>query len=318
VSEVTVDDGANFRGYRQITLENESLHLKIFPEIGARIYEIKHVPTGVNVLWRNPRIPLQKAPFGSRFDDVWAGGWDEVFPNDQESTVSGEHYPDMGELWSLPWEYETDQRRNSASVTTKVVTPISPAEITRRITLEKGSSSVTCDYHIRNLSADEMHFLWKIHVAFAINDRCSMDIPAKRAVVDPRFQHFFEDSSYEWPLARMKDSTRKDMSRVRLSDHNCTCQYLTELDEGRVDFRDGEHGLVSRMTFPKEVLNNVWLFLDYGGWRNGYLAAIEPSTSYPHDLAEIIRQKRSASLDGNGKLSAQVKFSVEPMTEGSR
>ena len=191
MSAVRATDEWSFRGYKAVILENEHIRVSVFPEIGSKIYDIIHVPSGTNVLWHNPRIPLQKAPFGSRFDDVWAGGWDEVFPNDQESVVGGEKYPDMGEVWSLPWEYELEEQRNSASVTTRVVTPISPSEITRRVTLENGSSSIRCDYEIKNLSGDQMKFLWKIHAAFEINDRCSLDVPAKRALVDPRFQQSF-------------------------------------------------------------------------------------------------------------------------------
>jgi hypothetical protein len=313
VSAVRATDEWSFRGCRAVILENEFLRLSVFPEVGSKIYDIIHVPSGTNVLWHNPRIPLQKAPFGSRFDDVWAGGWDEIFPNDQESVVGGEKFPDMGEAWSLRWDYELEEQRKSASVTTRLTTPISPAEITRRVTLERGGSSIRCEYEIRNLSGDEMKFLWKIHAAFEINDRCSLDIPAKRALVDPRFQQLFDDSAYDWPIARLKGAGRVDMSRVRTSDHNCTCQYLTDLEDGVVTFKDGLRGVQSRMTFPKEILDNVWLFLDYGGWRNNYTAAIEPSTSYPHDLAQAVRQGHCASVEGNGKLTAKVEFAVNAL-----
>jgi hypothetical protein len=318
VSAVRVTDGWSFRGFKAVVLENELLRVSVFPELGSKIYDIVHVPSGTNVLWHNPRIPLQKAPFGSRFDDVWAGGWDEIFPNDQESVVGGERFPDMGEVWSLGWDYELDEQHNSASVTTKVVTPISPAEITRRITLEKGASSIRCDYEIRNLSGDVMKFLWKIHAAFEINDSCSLEIPARRALVDPRFQQLFDDSAYEWPFARLKGANRVDMSRVRTADHNCTCQYLTDLEAGVVKFRDGLRGVESSIAFPKSILNNVWLFLDYGGWRNSYTAAIEPSTGYPHDLAEAIRTGHCASVDGNDKLSARVEFAVSAIVDAAR
>jgi hypothetical protein len=169
------------------------------------------------------------------------------------------------------------------------------------------------DYEIRNLSGDRMDFLWKIHAAFEVNDGCSIEIPSRLAKVDPRFQHLFEGSSYDWPLATLRGGARVDMSRVRTSDHSCTCQYLTELEEGTVGLRDEGRGLESRLTFPKDVLDNVWLFLDYGGWRGNYLAALEPSTGYPQDLAEAIRQRHCASLDGGGTLRAQVGFSVGPI-----
>jgi len=311
VSEITHD--WRYRGLRAVVLQNEHLRVSVFPEAGAKIFDIVHVPSRTNVLWHNPRVRLRSVPFGSRFDDVWAGGWDEVFPNDQESTVGGERFPDMGEVWSLPWEYETEERDGSASVTTTVTTPISPARFSRKLTLGKGTSALTLDYEIENLSGDEMKFIWKIHAAFAINDSCSILARPKRVIVDPRFRNLFEEDDYKWPIATMKGGKRRDMSRVRTGDHDCTCQYLTELEDGTVIFRDELNGIESRLTIPR-VLDNVWLFLAYGGWRGHQVAAIEPSTGYPHDLAEAIRQGHCATLSGNSKLAARVEFSVHSIS----
>ncbi len=310
MSEVT--DEWSYRGLRAVILQNEILRVSVFPEVGARIFDIVHLPSQTNVLWHNPRVRLQKAPFGSRFDDYWAGGWDEVFPNDQESVVGGERFPDMGELWSQSWDYQIREQGSSASVTTTVTTPISPARVSRTLTLGEGSSKLTADYEIQNLSGDEIKFIWKVHAAFAINDQCTILARPGRVVVDPRFGQLFDAADYKWPLAPMKRGSKRDMSRIRMSDHNCTCQYLTELADGHVGFRDELNGLESRMTFSR-ALDNVWLFLSYGGWRNNYVAAIEPSTGYPHDLAEAIKQGHCSTLEGNGKLAARLEFSVDPI-----
>lgn len=308
MTEVT--DDWSYRGLRAVILHNEKLRVTVFPEVGARVFDIIHVPTQTNVLWHNPRVPLQRAPFGSRFDDYWAGGWDEVFPNDQESVVGGEKFPDMGEVWSQPWDYQTHEQGSSASVTTAVTTPISAAHVSRTLTLEKGSNNLTADYEIKNLSGDEIKFIWKIHAAFAINDYCTILARPGRVVIDPRFRQLFDGAEYSWPLAPMKGGTKRDMSQIRLNDHDCTCQYLTELADNQVGFRDELNGLESRMTFSKN-LDNVWLFLSSGGWRNNYVAAIEPSTGYPHDLAEAIKQGHCSTLEGNGKLSARLVLCVD-------
>jgi hypothetical protein len=314
---VRATDDWSYRGFRAVILENEFLRVSTFPELGSKIYDVTYLPNQTGVLWHNPRIPLRKTPFGSKFDDAWAGGWDEIFPNDQESVVGGEKYPDMGEAWSLEWDYSIRDQRNSASVTTSVMTPITPASITRRLTLEKGARSFRCEYEIENLSGDQIKFIWKVHPAFEVNSRCTIQVPAERALVDPRFQHLFEDPSYDWPFAELRGRGNLDMSRVDPNAGLCTCQYLIGLDEGRVRFRDELRGLQSTLTFPKEVFNNVWLFLDYGGWRSSYIAAIEPSTGYPHDLAESIRRGRCTTLDGHSRISALVEFSVEPIGSNS-
>ena len=292
-------------------VENEFLRVTVVPELGAKIYDVVHKQTGRSVLWHNPRILPRKIPFGSRFDDVWSGGWDEIFPNDAESVVGAEHYPDMGEAWALGWDCEVERGRDSVSLLTTAMTPISPVEIKRKLTLRAGDPGFTCDYEFRNLSGNEVKFLWKVHPAFEINDECRIEIPARIGVVDSRYAHHYSQSRYPWPGVRSKSGTRLDISKVDTSRNDCTLHYVTGLSEGLVRFVDERNGLASTLRFDARKMNNVWLFLAYGGWRGHYTAVIEPSTSYPYDLATAIRQGHCSTLPGKGKFSSSVEFFVQ-------
>jgi galactose mutarotase-like enzyme len=312
VSSVHVNDESSYRGFRTVTLENEILKLSVFPELGAKVYDLIHLPTKTNVLWHNPRIPLAKQSFGSWFDNVWSGGWDEIFPNDAESVVGGERFPVMGEIWALPWEYEIDEKKASASVETKVLCPISPVQITRKITLRRNEPTAHLEYEFSNLSGDELNFLWKPHLAFAINEECRIETDAKRGMVDSMYAGPFASNSwYRWPRAKLRNGAEVDMRVVRPDEHTCTCHYLTGFQRGEVRFVDGLNGVETEIRFPSKILNNVWLFLAYGGWRNIRSAVIEPSTSYPTDLAEAIRRGLCSHLDGGKKLSASVEISLK-------
>jgi hypothetical protein len=319
---VKVDESGKCGDLQLLTIENEHLRLSVLPGLGAKIYDIIHKKSGRNVLWHNPRIRPRRIPFGSRFDDVWSGGWDEIFPNDAESTVGSEHYPDMGELWTLEWVYSIQQSRGSVTLTTTVKAPITPAQITRKLTLAAGEALFTADYEILNLSRNEIRFLWKLHPAFEINRRCRIEVHARRGTVDSRYAHDFSQPGYLWPSAVSKDGRRVDVSRVDPDANSCDLHYLTELDEGTVRFVDELHGLVSTLRSPLDAMDNVWLFLAYGGWRGLYTAVIEPSTSYPFDLAEAIREGHATVLEGGGKMSAKVSFQVDtisgPMARGKR
>jgi hypothetical protein len=310
LSSAQISDDWSFRGFSAVILENELLRLSVFPDLGAKVYDLVYKPSMTNILWHNPRIPLGRPSFGSRFDDVWSGGWDEIFPTDAESVVEGVRYPEMGEVWGLPWKYEIEQRRHSVSVTTKVVCPISPAEITRKITLRGGDTGARFYYEIRNLSSDEIRFLWKVHAAFPINDECRIDIEAKRGIVDPKYSDGIGSKSYPWPTAKLRSGAELDVSRVRPEDRTCTLHYVTGLEKGAVRFVDPVNEVETEIRFPKNVMDNVWLFLAYGGWRGLYTAVIEPSTSYGTDLAEAIRQGHCSRLEGGGRLTATVDVSV--------
>jgi len=68
--KVTVTDDWTYREIRTVILENEYLKVTVFPEIGAKIYDLIYKPRQKNLLWHNPRIPPMKVPFGAAFDDV--------------------------------------------------------------------------------------------------------------------------------------------------------------------------------------------------------------------------------------------------------
>jgi galactose mutarotase-like enzyme len=306
-------DEWSLRGYKAVVLENEEVRVTILPELGAKIHGIHHLRKGRDVLWHNPRVPIGKVPFGSRFDDVWSGGWDEIFPNDAESTVGGERYPDMGEVWSLPWEYSVDEKRNEASATTKVACPISPVEVSRKVTMRRGEPGFDCEYEFVNLGGDEVRFLWKIHPAFEINGGCEISVPASAGFVDPRYASRFAAARYPWPRARYRDGKTVDVGKVVPEARTCTLHYLTGLREGAAAFTDRENGVRSTIEFQKDVMDNVWLFLAYGGWRGVRNAVIEPSTSYPYDLAEAIRRGHASRLEGGGRLRAKVSFRLDEL-----
>jgi Domain of unknown function (DUF5107) len=315
---VTVDESARVGELRAVAVENERLRVLIIPSIGAKIYDIIHKPSGINVLWHNPRIRPRRVPFGSRFDDVWSGGWDEIFPNDAESVVGGERYPDMGEVWPLEWDCETSQTRDRAVVETSVRAPITPAEIKRKLILREGSSQLDLEYEITNLGKNPIEFLWKVHPAFEINKKCRIEIEADYGIVDRRYAHLFSVERYRWPMARDIEGEAVDVSLVDPEANNCTLHYVTPVREGVARFVDEERGLVSTLRFPKHIMNNVWLFLAYGGWRSNFTAVVEPSTSYPFDLAEAAKMRQVSRLEGGERLSARLSFGVTGIRRAGR
>ena len=78
-----------YRDLQMITLENELLRVQILPQAGAKIWQITYLPLDTELLWNNPHIPPQRHAIHAPYDDVWSGGWDELFPNDEEAVIGG-------------------------------------------------------------------------------------------------------------------------------------------------------------------------------------------------------------------------------------
>jgi len=300
-----------------VVLENDQLRAVILPELGAKIYDLVYKPAQKDLLWHNPRIKPRKVPFGVAFDDVWSGGWDEIFPNDAVSVVGGERYPDMGEIWSIPWDYSITETEHTVALRTFTWSPITPCEISRTIAFNNDEAVIRLQYSLKNTSHLPLRFLWKLHPAFDINETCTIEVPAETGIVDPRYRSSYSASSYEydWPNATTSDGLRVDVSRVPPpTSHTCTLHYVTQLSDGWVKLRNPRDHVTATIRFPKEVFNNIWLFLAYGGWRSLYTAVIEPSTSYPYDLAQAIKEGQCSRLDPNMELSCEIEVELSTIT----
>ncbi len=103
---LSVNTDWSYSGLRTVVLENRLLRVVILPAAGAKIWQITYKPHDADLLWNNPRIAPSRLPSNSHYDDVWSGGWDELFPNDEISVIEGEGYPDHGELWTGEWDAE--------------------------------------------------------------------------------------------------------------------------------------------------------------------------------------------------------------------
>ena len=321
--KVTITDDWTYRKIQTVILENEYLKLTVLPEIGAKIYDIIYKPQQKNLLWHNPRISPMKAPFGTAFDDVWSGGWDEIFPNDAPCNYDGERYPDMGEVWSIPWNYSvsrTEERPQTVTLVNSVTSPITPCKLTRSLTLKEGEASIHLQYVLENLSHTSLKFLWKLHPALAINETCSIEIPASRGIIDPRYRHLYSETSteYEWPNAIDGGEKRVNTSRIPpATEHSCSLHYVTDLQDGVVEFRNPRDNFDATFKFPKEIFTSVWLFLAYGGYRSIYTAVIEPSTSHPYDLAQAIKEGNFSLIKPDSKLKCGIDVELHDHSDTS-
>lgn len=99
-----------------VALRGDVLELSVFPDAGGKILDLVHRPSGVNLLWQNPRLPPQRTYASAPFDDVWCSGWDEIFPTDAPCELNGVAYHDHGDLWIGPWEWQVEQDDGRAAV----------------------------------------------------------------------------------------------------------------------------------------------------------------------------------------------------------
>src|SRR5512140_222495 len=150
---VHVDTNWKYRGLQVVRLENELLCIDVLPELGAKIWNIVHRPTGRNLLWQHPHLPPERQSFGAKFDDCWAGGWDELIPNDVPTPVEyGDVLPDHGEVWTQASEWNVLEA-GEGCVAARFVNygRVWPTRFEKTITLREGEPFFRVGYHYTNL-----------------------------------------------------------------------------------------------------------------------------------------------------------------------
>ncbi|HVB73708.1 MAG TPA: hypothetical protein VNE38_09155 [Ktedonobacteraceae bacterium] len=297
-----------YRDLRVVRLENELLRLDILPELGAKIYNLIHKSADRNMLWHNPRIAPHRASIGANFDNHWAGGWDEPFPNGAECVYAGETLPYLGELWAQQWKWEVlDGGPQCAQVHLWCDGPITTARVEKTITLEKGSRVVRFEHRITNTGTLPFDFNWGIHPAFAVTPDSRIDLPVCHGVVGEAVGGALGEvqTAFTWPSIPTSRGELRDL-RFPLSRESgaMNFSYLEGFEQGWLAVTDRPTATGLGLVFPREVFRCLWLYLCYGGYRDLNVAIVEPWIGYPSKLSEAVQAGRFRTLKAGESMEA--------------
>ena len=311
MDRATLSTGWTLHGLRAMVLENRLLRLVILPEAGAKIFQITYKPLDAALLWNNPRILPARHSIHARYDDVWSGGWDELFPNDEAGNLLGDFVPDHGELWTGGWDAQPFEQDDAVGVKLRFVTPISCFLVERTLLLRGGSSSFEMKYRFTNQGADAYPFLWKLHPAFAVSAQHRIDFPAMTVVREPEFPGTLGDAPlhFPWPCAHLAEGNTIDLRQVPdVSSRAVNFFYGTEMAAGWAGITNRATGLAAALRFDPEVFSSCWLFATHGGWRNLNVAVLEPATGFPFQIQKMIDTEQARVLGPGETLETTVEF----------
>jgi len=313
MDELTLSTGRTAHGLRTILLESASLRVVVLPEAGARILQITYKPLEAALLWNHPSLPAKVHELHSCYDDVWSGGWDELFPNDEAGTLMGHALPDHGELWTGDWHVEPFHGDGAAGMHLRFTTPISNFLAEKTLLLHPGSDVLEVQYRLTNQGDRPFPFLWKLHPAFAVSPSHRIDFPPMSVVLEPEFPGTLDGAlpNFPWPHAPL-DGTMLDLRQVPdVSSRAVHFFYGTELASGWCGVTNRASQLAAALRFDPKVFPSCWLFATHGGWRNLNVAVLEPATGYPFRMQPLIDGGRARTLAPGESLETTVLFSVQ-------
>lgn len=299
--------------FELLRLENHLVQVDILPELGGKIWNLTQA-SGKQWLWHNPSVALQRAESGASYDDNWAGGWEELFPNDAPGEFRGRMLPDHGEWWSQPWQWSVSESSTERIQVRLWRSGVATETLCEKwITIESDRASVSIRYRIQNQESASLHFLFKQHLAVAVTAADRLELPGGEVTpVDQEFStRIGECGPHDWPIARDKDGEKVDLSILppREEKHR-EFVYIKNLPEGWCGIRDGQTGSSLRLHFPREVFPYTWIFMTFGGWRDLYTVVLEPCTNMPKDLQTALESNQCATLLPQAALDCEVRVEL--------
>jgi hypothetical protein len=313
VPDLSVSVDWTYRGLRVVVLENRFLRVLVLPEAGAKIWQITYKPLDADLLWNNVRNPPARLPMNSRYDDVWSGGWDELFPNDEASVIAGEAYPDHGELWTGQWEFETFSSGEEVGVKLRFLTPISCIQVEKTIAMRRDQAHIFFHHRFTNLGGESFPFLWKLHPAMKVTPQHRIDFPAMQVEIEPAFPGTLEGATQpaSWPYVEI-GGKKIDLRKITsIKQRQLYFFYGTGVKEGWCALTNTETGLACGWNYDPAVFPCCWLFATYGGWRNYNVAVLEPCTGHPLNFAAMQAAGRQKVLAPGETLSTNILFSTQ-------
>jgi hypothetical protein len=306
-------------GLTEISIRGRFVSLVIVPEAGGKILQLIDNESGFNLLWQNPRVPVGRTYAGAPFDDVWCGGWDDIFPTDAACEINVNTFHDHGDLWIGPWSWSLEKDDPEETVIRLSRDSVSlPCTVEKWISVKREGHDVSMNLRVTNHGLAPVRFLWNQHIAHAIGPGSRVHVPASTMGVIPPAPSLDDAREVSWPLYEGNDLSRLAGPEADVLEF----LYAKDLRAGWCAVTHPSHGVAVRIEFDKDVYRTPWLWRVLGGWRGHYVLLTEPCTSLPGTLASAIENDSAATLAGGSSLQTYVRVVVsrefDPNAPGDR
>lgn len=290
---VRYSDAWTLHGLRALVLENRYLRVTVLPELGGKIWSIISKPHDREMLWHSPRVLPRTAHYGATYDNWFCGGWDDIFPNDFPVEIDGEPYPDHGEVWALPATWRVEHESPEAvSISLEHRGIALPTRFRKVITLRNDDTSLRLTYEIANNGAAPLDVHWKPHPSLPIEPGALLHLPIAHVIDEPGFGEVYREREFTWPTATRANGEPLDLSTLPdPGSGGAWFFYGVDLAAGYAAISYPVHQVGFGLSFDPAILNSVWVFGSFGGWRGLNTVILEPCTGYLADLEAAIANR---------------------------
>jgi galactose mutarotase-like enzyme len=322
-------------GWDTVVLESDGLRVTVLPDKGADIYELLHVPTGTDVLFKAPwgllppGAPPRQEADGLEFIGNYEGGWQELFPNANDACAyEGVDVPFHGEVALVPWAYEIlEEDEDSVAIRLSVRCRTLPLALERVMRLTRGTPELTITGTVTNAGSTRLPFVWGHHLVLGppfLEAGCRLELPATTIVTA---EQVWEETARlqpgqesEWPHARLREGGTVDLREIpgaEAESHDDL--FVGGFAEGRATVANPRLGLTFSFSWDAQTFPWVVLWQPYGGARDpslagSYALGVEPWTAR-HCLGQAVEKNAATWLEPGKSLTTTLVAGVEPMRD---
>lgn len=316
-------------GIEAVTLANAWVKVTVLANKGADIFELTHIPSGVDVMWKSPlglRAPTQgwfAADSQTAWLEMYEGGWQELFPNGGDACqYKGVELNFHGESSTLPWSYEIVKDSTDEVIVDFTVQLFrSPLRCTRRMSLRAGDQHLRLQETMTNLAGEPIDFMWGHHPAYGapfLSGDTRIYTNARTIWADRLHNAphgvLLPGAKAHWPHGEAPAGRTVDMSRVPgEGEPRNTLAYLMDFD-GPPWYALVNHraSVGVGLAWSAEVFRYLWFWQEmYGSagfpfYRRTYTMALEPWSSIPgQGLVNVMNSTQShLTLAAGASMSA--------------
>ena len=296
-----------------VTIENDALSVSVLPGAGGKIWSIISRAHDFDVLWHHPAIAPAAHPPGTLFDDVWAGGWDEVLPNDAPDPGTDTPLLDHGAIWTAPATVDVfDDAPTGEALHLTTVDPSRTWRLERTLSLAPIGARLTTAYALVNLSTRFQALQWKLHPALPVRHGMKLHLPGSRVAIDPDFAAGFTTRPGRWPHLADHDGRQIDLRHLPdPGSGSMRFFHASQLAAGWCGVHWPDPGLSLRLDFDSALFRAVTVFATWGGWRDLDVLILEPATGAGTSLRALREQGEALILAPGERRATTVMVTID-------
>lgn len=222
----------------------------------------------------------------SSYVECEVSGADEMFPTIDPCLWNGKEYPCHGEVCRVEHEYKICENSLEMEYNSKEL------GYSYKKTISEGASGeISVKYDIKNTAAEDMPCFWALHLMFAAVE--GGEVFADYDVGDTA-EIMFDDTKKYGLRGSIINVSDEHLTSKSVNGEAYKFYYLPRIKNGVCGYFDkkSQKGIELRFDSKKIPFFGVWM--NNGGFKNMYSAAIEPCT-LPFDTP-VEAQKRGVEL----------------------